>query len=203
MAGPSAQIVLPGSWWTIPVGNEEMTKRAIHNLAERVTNKQDEFATLRAELRRDLNRLADEAREGGAGELHLALEIVPGMPIPMSLAVFWPDLDVLGSFPSDPRSVIDIVQGALESLPDNGDYVDQELAVLGSSTTYRRCKTVEHPAEGETPEYSTLIVDYWVAVPGTQHVALLSFSTTFPHERELLLELFKVIVESLRWDSAD
>ena len=200
-AAPSAQLVLPGSWWRIPVADEDASKRAIHNLADRVTKKIDEFAQLRADLRRDLTLLADEAREGGAGELYLALEIVPGFPIPMSLAVFWPDLNVMGSLPSEPASVIDIVKVALDSLPDAADYTDAETAELGASVTYRRCKTIEHPADGETPAYSTLLVDYWVAVPGTQHVALLSFSTTFPHQRERMLELFKVIVESLRWDA--
>ena len=56
-------------------------------------------------------------------------------------------------------------------------------------------------ADGDVPAYSTFVVDHWVAVPNTQHVALLSFSTTFPYERERMLELFAVIVASLRWDT--
>lgn len=200
--GPSAQIVLPGSWWTIPVTDEDASKRAIHALANKVTNKMDDFARLRADLRRQLTELTDTAREGGAGELYLALEIVPGMPIPMSIAVFWPDLNVLGSTPSDSSTVIELVRIALQSASDAGEYTDEEVATLGASATFRRCKTITHEADGDVPEYSTLVVDYWVAVPGTQHVALLSFSTNFPHERELMIELFKTIVESLRWAPA-
>lgn len=201
-AGPAAQIVLPGSWWKIPVADEEGTKRAIRGLADKVTNKVDEFARLRADLRRELTKLTDEAREGGARELFIALEIVPGFAIPMSLALFWPDLNVLGSLPSNSASVIDIVKVALTSLPDAAEYTEQEVIPLGDTSTFRRCKTVEHPADGDTPAYSTFMVDYWVAVPQSQHVALLSFSTNFPEEREMILELFNVIVASLRWEKA-
>ncbi|MCL2515070.1 MAG: hypothetical protein FWF16_03885 [Microbacteriaceae bacterium] len=197
---PGVQIVLPGSWWKIPVGDVEASKRAIQTLADRITNHVDAFAQLRRDLRTELTELANKARDGGADQLFLALEIVPGATLPMSLALFWPDIDVLGSTPSDPKTVIELVRGALAALPDSGDYGDLEQATLGDTEAWRRSRTIEHPAEGEREAYETFIVDYWVAVPGMQRVALLTFSTTVPGERELLLQLFRVMVESLRWD---
>jgi len=197
---PGVQIVLPGSWWKIPVGDEDAATRAIHALANKVTNRKDEFARLRGDLRKQLTDLADSARDGGADQVFLALEIVPGTTLPMSLALFWPDIDVLGSTPSKPESVIALVREALEALPDSAEYGDKEEATLGGTQTWRRSKTIEHPADGDVGSYETLIVDYWVAVPGSQRVALLTFSTTIPGERELLLQLFRVMVESMRWD---
>ena len=197
---PGVQIVLPGSWWRIPVHDEDASKRAIQGLASRVTRRMDEFARLRGDLRKQLTELADTARDGGADQVFLAVEIVPGAPLPMSLSVFWPDTVVLGSTASKPGTVIALVREALSSLPDADEYGDEEIATLGGTETLRRCKTIEHPAEGEIDAYETLIVDYWVAVPGSQRVALLTFSTTVQGERELLLTLFKVMVESLRWD---
>jgi len=199
-SAPGVQIVLPGSWWNIPVHDEEASARAIRALANKVTNRMDEFARVRGDLRSELTALADKAREGGTEQLFLALEIVPGAVLPMSLAVFWPDLDLLGSRPSDPQSVIDMVRQSLASLPDSDEYGDDEVAVLGDTTTYRRCTTIEHPADGDVEAYETLVVDYWIAVPNTQRVALLTFSTNIAGERELLLQLFRVMVESLRWD---
>ncbi|GAB3392892.1 hypothetical protein GCM10027568_21010 [Humibacter soli] len=196
---PGVQIVLPGSWWNIPVHDPDASKRAIHALANRVTNRMDSFARLRGDLRSQLTELADKAREGGADQVYLALEIVPGAMLPMSLAVSWPDIDVLGSTPSKSQTVIDLVRIALESLPDAADYTDVEAAELGGTATLRRCRTVEHAADGDVGSYESLIVDYWIAVPGTQNVALLTFSTSITEERELVLQLFRVMIETLRW----
>jgi hypothetical protein len=193
------QLVLPGTWWNIPVHDAEASKRAIHALANRVTHRMDSFARLRGDLRAQLTELADKAREGGAEQVYLALEIVPGAPLPMSLAVSWPDIDVLGSTPSKPESVIELVRIALSSLPDAADYQDEEVAELGGTATLRRCKIIEHPADGEVGAYDSLVVDYWIAVPGTQNVALLTFSTSIVEERELVLQLFRVMIETLRW----
>jgi hypothetical protein len=159
----------------------------------------DSFARLRGDLRAQLTELADKARDGGAEQVYLALEIVPGAPLPMSLAVSWPDIDVLGSTPSKPESVIELVRIALSSLPDAVDYQDEEVAELGGTATLRRCKIIEHPADGEVGAYDSLVVDYWIAVPGTQNVALLTFSTSIVEERELVLQLFRVMIETLRW----
>lgn len=197
---PGVQIVLPGSWWKIPVGDAEAANRSIRALAEKITNRVDEFAQLRRDLRAELTQLAEKARDGGADQLFLAIEIVPGAPLPMSLALFWPEIDVLGSTPSDPKTVIALVREALGSRPDAETYGDQEQATLGGTETWRRSHTIEHPADGDVDAYETFVVDYWIAVPGMQRVALLTFSTTVPGERELLLELFRVMVESMRWD---
>jgi hypothetical protein len=195
----SVQLVLPGTWWNIPVHDAEASKRAIHALANRVTHRMDSFARLRGDLRAQLTELADKARDGGAEQVYLALEIVPGAPLPMSLAVSWPDIDVLGSTPSKPESVIELVRIALSSLPDAVDYQDEEVAELGGTATLRRCKIIEHPSDGEVGAYDSLVVDYWIAVPGTQNVALLTFSTSIVEERELVLQLFRVMIETLRW----
>ncbi|GAB3800017.1 hypothetical protein GCM10028798_13900 [Humibacter antri] len=197
---PGVQIVLPGSWWKIPVGDEQAAARAIHALADKVTKRMDAFVRLRRDLRTQLTELADTARDGGADQVFLALEIVPGTTLPMSLALFWPDIDVLGSTPSKPASVVALVREALQALPDAAEYADQEEVMLGGTQTWRRSKTIVHPADGDVGEYETFVVDYWVAVPGSQRVALLTFSTTIPGERELLLQLFRVMVESMRWD---
>ena len=58
-------------------------------------------------------------------------------------------------------------------------------------------KTV--PATEEVPEHPMLQVDYWIAASYPARVALLSFTTVFVAQRDLVVELFDAIVGTTRW----
>lgn len=196
---PELKLVLPGVWGTIDLESEETVAASVRKLVTRLAGHADRAASLRADLRRQLTALAAEAGAGRASELYFAIEVVPGLPVPLSLAVYWPPTTILGSLPTNPDSVIDLVIEALRSREDSGEFNDVARERFGDTATWRRTKTLVNPAEGEIPEHQTLIVDYWVAVPGTQRVVLLTFSTTLVEAKQQLLELFRTIVSVSDW----
>ncbi|MCU1480532.1 MAG: hypothetical protein JWQ19_1318, partial [Subtercola sp.] len=54
------------------------------------------------------------------------------------------------------------------------------------------------PPEVTPPEVTTVEVDYWIAAPHGR-VLLLSFACGMPLLRDQLVELFDLIVSTLRW----
>ncbi|MHA7985461.1 hypothetical protein ACX9R5_06600 [Rathayibacter sp. CAU 1779] len=196
---PEMDLVLPGSWWSIDLANDDASRRSVRALVEKVLGTDDRLARQRAELRTSTENLAAKAREGKATDLYIALELVPGLNLPMSLTVFWPEQPVLGSKPSTPRSVIDLVREGLSAQPGANEYTDEIVEDLGETSTWRRCTLFANPAHDDVPAFDNLIVDYWIAVPGTQRVVLLTFSTPFVQEKEKMLELFRAMVALTKW----
>jgi hypothetical protein len=195
-------LVLPGSWWTVDLADRAGDERSIRRMAERLLGTHDRLARQRAELRAHMTELVEKAREGGAANLYIALEFSPGVGLPLSLSVFWPPEIVIGSVPSTPSTVIELVRASLDSLDSAPSYESGDVEELGTSSAWRRWRIVTSPADGDMPEIATLLVDYWVAVPGTQRVVLLTFSTPLVDEREALLEMFRIIVGLIRWTDA-
>lgn len=203
---PDMDLVLPGRWGTIDLTDAETSRRAVRTVVAQAIGRRDDMAAQRARLRAQTEALAAQAREGGATDLYIALELVPGLAVPLSLTVFWPAQAVLGSSPSAPETVIDRVHELLATRDDDHDDSDDLIEDLGETATLRRCRLVHNDADADTdaPAYDTLIVDYWLAVPGTQHVVLLTFSTPFLQGAEQVLALFRAMVNVIRWhDPAD
>lgn len=196
-------LVLPGTWWSIDLIDEDASRRSVRALVHTVLGRDDRLARQRAELRASTDALATKAREGGASDLYIAHELVPGLSVPISLTVFWPQQPVLGSKPSDPRSVIDLVRVGLSAQPGADAYSDEVVEDLGQTSTWRRCTLVANEADGDVPAFGTLIVEYWVAVPGTQRVVLLTFSTGFLQARDKMLEMFRAMVALIAWRDAE
>jgi hypothetical protein len=196
---PGMDLVLPGSWWTVDLADPAADERSIHRMAERLLGTHDRLARQRAQLRASMASLVGKAREGGATDLYVALEMSPGVGLPLSLTVFWPPEIVLGSVPSTPSTVIELVRASLGSLDSAPSYEDGRVEDLGATSTLRRWRIVTSPADGDMPELGMLLVDYWIAVPGTQRVVLLTFSTPLVDEREALLEMFRIMVALIRW----
>lgn len=196
---PELRLALPGTWGSVELSSEEAARASIRRLATRLTGRNDRAAPLRADLRKNLFELAEKAMAGGASELYLAIEIVPGLTVPLSLTVFWPPTPVIGSLPSKPDTLIDLVISALSSLPDSANYKNQLREDFGNTASWRRTKLLSNPADEGAPAYETLLVDYWLAVPGTQRVVLLTFSTSLLESTAQLLELFTVTIAAMRW----
>ena len=68
-------------------------RSAVRKMLEQLTNRQDELATLRAELRERFTKAAELARSGGATDLFIGLELMPGLPLPAWIAVFPADYE--------------------------------------------------------------------------------------------------------------
>ncbi|CAN5327895.1 hypothetical protein BH09ACT6_BH09ACT6_03850 [soil metagenome] len=200
MTGDRAlDFVLPGSWAFIPLENPAATDTAIARLVTRSFGRRDEDARLRAELRSRFTASAHQARTAGASQLHLCLELVPGVPLPASLTVYWPRITLRHTRETDPAVALRTVLGS----PTTGES-DDELPGSPSGPAVRRSRLITPDREDADagPEsqagLTTLEVDYWLATR-TGRVLLLSFACGMPLLREQLTGLFDLIVQTVTW----
>lgn len=200
---PEFDLALPGSWWSIPLDDEATATRAIRRLVAEVAGRSDEDARLRADLRRRFAAAAQQAMGAEAKQLYLCREIVPGVMLPSSLTVYWPPLTLPPGAPDGGASG-DLADVAglrlLLGAPDDGQ-AEEEFAVAGTVGLRRDRLLVSPPEEegGEGPEVTTVLADYWVVLPGSRQVVLLSFACGMPLLRTELVGLFDLVVATLRW----
>jgi len=194
------RFALPGSWAHIPLESEAAALRAVRKLTEQVTGRKEELATLRADLRARFTRVVEVAREGGAEELYVGLELVPGIPLPAWAAVF----------PADPAQVElasvgfgDLTRGldfAVGAAPEGGSSEtldDPRTRVHAVRHAWRR-KT-EVAEDGVERSFDLIEADYWGAAAEPNRLALITFSTALAEYEEEMLELFDAVIGTLRW----
>lgn len=197
------RFVLPGTWARIPLESEAATLASIRRLTEQVTRRQDELATTRAELRARFRRASEVAKEGGASDLFIGLELVPGIPLPAWAAVFPTDFesaDVSALGFSDLGKTLDIAVGAA---PDGGtttvSETDEGARIHAVRHAWRRRTDV---AEGEIERSFDLIeADYWIVATDPNRLALITFTSALAEYEEEMLALFDAVVSTLRWPS--
>jgi hypothetical protein len=193
---PDIEFVLPGSWQLLPVADEAAAKRAIGRVAEQAVGRADDRARLRAELRAGFTAAADRARTAGGEAMWICAEIAPGVPFPASIVLYRPPLAIRHEDSLDRR------RSALHELvgEPRGDVVESDL-ILGGQPAVRRAETVSGPAteEPDAPTVETVECDYWIAQPDGRGVLLLVFACGMPLLKDKLVELFDLIVSTLRW----
>jgi hypothetical protein len=190
---PDFDLALPGSWWSIPLDDEPTALRAIRRLVAEVAGRSDDQARLRDELRRRFAAVAQQAMAAEAKQLHLCREIVPGVPLPSSLTVYWPPLVL----PPGPQGAAGL--RSLIGEPEQGQ-AEEEFAVAGTVGIRRDRLVVSPGGEGQgDPEVTTVEVGYWLVLPGGSRVVLLSFSCGMPMLRTELVALFDLVVATVRW----
>ncbi|MCS0500353.1 hypothetical protein [Protaetiibacter mangrovi] len=198
------RFALPGSWARIPLASEAEALRAVRKLTEQVTGRKEELATLRAELRGRFTRVVEAAREGGADELYIGLELVPGIPLPAWAAVFpadpgQVDLSAVG-FPELARG-LDFVVGAPPEGGTSETSDDPRARVHAVRHAWRR--TTEVAADDVERTFELVEADYWVAAAEPNRLALITFSTALAEYEEEMLELFDAVIGTLRWPVPD
>lgn len=165
-------------------------------LLTEIVGRRDDATLVRDVLRKELLMAVEAALAAQAIELHLAIELSPGVALPLSLAVSLPrlpdsgfgdaELDPIETFLS--RSVDD---GGRPGSPATG--ADAALRVVRQ--TYRR----SHRPAGLDRDLPVLQADYWAAAKDPDRLALLSFTTVLVDLEPLMLELFDAVVGTLRW----
>ena len=191
------RFALPGTWGRIDLASEATTQRSIRRLVERTTGRDDALSTLRAELRARFNTAATLARENGAVDFHIAMELAPGVPLPAWLAVFLPAiaeerLEELGL--TDLRAALDF--GVAATAPSNaGVTTIAKNRVQAVRQAFHRVT----PETDEQPATELLQVDYWLAAGNPNRIALLTFTTQLVEHEAQMLELFDAIIGTVRW----
>lgn len=188
---------LPGSWGRIDLATEESVSRTVRSLVERRIGRADEFAQTRAQFREHLTKAATLARESGGREFHFAYEIAPGIPFSATLVLTVPDIELSGAGALGPAELSKQLGETLLGsglINDAASRVDtNDIRAIRSD--YRR--TV--PAAGEIPEHEIIQADYWIAASFPARIAMMSFSTVFVAQRDLVVQLFDAIIGTVSW----
>lgn len=185
-------LLLPGRWARLELEDDGRLRSGIREYLLAAGGRRDDQTLLRAELRARLLRAARRARDAGGTHQFLGVELSPGVPFPAVLTVSWPLVRLLEPDPEPVR---------LRQLVAAAD-PDAVAFPIGPSPAVRTCRRSRRPAleEEGAPEVEGLTIDYWVGVPGTARVALFSASVPLVTEEASLVDLFTVIMTSLRWE---
>lgn len=197
---PTLRFRLPGDWWLIPLADREAAVASATRLIRQRIGTQDDRATLRARLSRDLAAAIDEAIAGNGQSMLIAVQIVETVPIPISITVYLPDVSMSPAIGTSADRVLDILEQGLEGLdvPEIGDLGELERVALKGTTALRSVRTrqIEVGTGDDRGLMDVLVVDYWVAVPGTKRVVLANFSTSYAELREQMLVFFDAIMRA-------
>lgn len=204
VALPTLRFRLPGDWWMLPLTDREAGVASAMRLIRHRIGTQDDRAALRARLHRDFTAAIDEAVKGNGQSLLIAIQIVEAVPLPISIAVYLPDLTMTPAIGTRGDRVLGILQQGLAGLerPDiggPGDFTRLDLA----ETTALRSSRIRSIDVGEGEDRGTtevFVVDYWLAIPGTKRVVLANFSTSFVQLHEQMLVFFDAIIRATYWE---
>lgn len=201
MSTSTPRFALPGKWAHIPLTSEAATLSSVRKMAEQLTNRMDQFATLRAEMRARFIQAAEIARSGGATDLFLGLELMPGIPLPAWIVVFPADYDST-DFDSigfgDFSKALEISAGAAPAggTRQSGD-IDSPTPIHAVRHAWRRSTEVIEGDIDETFEF--VEADYWIAAAEPNRLALVTFSTALAEYEDEMLELFDAVISTVRW----
>lgn len=177
------ELVLPGTWASIPLDTPENARAAAQRLARERIGRDDRLASLRRQTRDELVKTAAEAALAGADGLWLSLEILPGIPLPASMITSW---RVWGPPPADQD-----LRARLTGYRPAGEVVDTTLGPVIRT----RATGISRLDESK----QSLALEYVVPTPVAHVVLVVDASAPLIDEREPYTALFDSIVDSLRW----
>ncbi|MGL4339155.1 MAG: hypothetical protein ACRCSP_01845 [Rhodoglobus sp.] len=201
MSVSSPRFALAGSWAQIPLGSEADTLSSIRKMVQHVTGRADQLATIRAQMRERFVAAADAARSGGASELFIGLELMPGIPLPAWIAVFPvadKGIDTGNMEFADFARAVDLSTG---SAPEGGTKkaadIDSSTALHAVRHAWRR--STDLVDEGVERSFDFIEADYWIAASEPNRLALVTFSCALAEYEEEILELFDAMVSTMSW----
>ncbi len=171
------RFVLPPAWVGFPLHDTATCEREVQRAVRALPLDDGAGARMRRELRDDLLRQCDRAREKGA--TYLAIAGPRSAPLSGSLLV----TPLRRTVPEDSPAWEEVV----------GADVDRFTLRVG-----RVARTVRkrHPAPGERPEdLITLAVDYWVTTAEDRTI-LVACSTPLVEHEEAMVQLFDAVMAS-------
>ncbi|AYF98526.1 hypothetical protein [Protaetiibacter intestinalis] len=196
---PELRFRLPGAWQQVRLDDPETARADVKALIERQVGRQDERAALRGELRAALTDRLQSAVESGAIALFVALEI-EGLPLSAYYTVYLPAQPISGAVGTSADAVAGVFETGLRQA-DPGATVVRVASEESIALRTHRHQAVDVPTEEGEPQrqLDTLVVDYWLTVPDTKRVVLVSFATALGGIEEIMLDLFDAIIEVSYW----
>lgn len=187
MAVPrSYRLVVPDSWFRIPLEDERERRGAARALTDRVFRGVDGAPRLRTQLLGRLNDEASAARAAGGLELYLSMMEAAGFPLSASLVV-----SLIAGPPAE--------TGGAEAAGSLGALLREDGKLVTTGTVAGQpAVRARHEAGGAgvTPVAGQ---DVYVLVPGADAWLLMSFSTPIVELAPQMQELFGAITGTLSW----
>ena len=215
------ELTLPGQWQALPLGDDDQIAAEVAAFVKAHFGRRDDHALLRGEQRARLSETARRARDAGARQFHMSLTAPGGIALASTVAEYRPTLP-LGAL-TEPAAVADALVRVLaaraevaaggsggSSGADGAEAADGAhweafsaaggvVFDRGDGLVLRTSRRLDSDAEG----VETVIVDYWLTVPGAADVALVSFTTALAPLEPVITELFDAIVATAAWPAAD
>lgn len=176
------RLVLPPGWIALPLERPEECQRIVDRIVAGLPLDDGSGARMRRELRDDLRRQTEEARNAGASLL--AISGPRSAPLSGSL-VLTPLRPRAGD--DDPGWADDLVGR-------------QEVLQLDVGRVVRIVRPRYTDFHGQ--ELPSLTVDYLVQGPGALR-ALLSFATPLVEHEEAMVQLFDAVVATASWETGE
>jgi hypothetical protein len=188
---PRADFVLPGQWWHVRLDTDESIRNAASALAFDVFGRSDERAALRRGLVQSVTDGAAAARRVGGTDFYLALELAPGVRVPVSLTIAWPDeISVPDASEASARTL-------LASLPDRGD--DDGAVELSTGWAVRTMRhEVSGPAESGIQERYT--ATHWILGTGIPTPLVMTMSVPVAELGDGLKALASAVAASVTFE---
>ncbi|MFG3716296.1 hypothetical protein ACGF8D_00625 [Streptomyces massasporeus] len=191
-------LVPPPGWDMIPLreGTSEAIKRIVDRSVDELPDgiARDDLSKARMELIKRLKRVARQARESRAMDLHLPVERVDGMALPASFIVSEPLV----------APTVGLNSGLILSSLRPDASQSEEVTIDGS--TGFRVDGVAQPDTDRDVEFSSRRVEYLLQIPSSTPPAWLtvSFSTIADGRpdgelADLLVDLFDAVMTTFRW----
>jgi hypothetical protein len=189
-------LVLPASWWTIDLRDEQARRRSVTTVVDRQVGRSDKLAQLRADAR---TRLLDAASTAAsAGGLLMAVSLMRAADVPISATLtLYRVPGAVGS--GDALAALESTLRAAE--PTDGVTLDIADGAFGP--VLRRASVRGGPSELGARDVEMLVVDYWTDPGDGDGLVLLTFSTPLLDLREGMLDLFDAIVATLDLDDVE
>jgi len=191
---------LPGRWWKVPLSSRDAMIRSAAALAEHVLGRADQLAQLRAEMKASVVKAADAAADSNARDFYFATEVVPGVPVPLLLAVYAPTLPPRLSTDASGQAAADALGAALRT-------GDSEATIStwaqGDTGVVRDLRVVQGSPEEEVST-ARLRIDYWLVRRDSADTLVMSFTAPMYWEQvgESLLALTDAVVSTVSWAPA-
>lgn len=207
MGGPfSLELTLVGTWDRFAADDPAVLARQVRAYALRKVGRRDEDASTRAAIRDRLRDAVSMAGSRRARAVFVCDEVAPGVEMPAVITVFAPES--LAPAATQPESsVVDVLRDALataaaeeaaRAVPasQGGQSTEPTEVPAAGSTALRVWRIDDHVpgADGEATRPRHLRADYWVLVPDSHQVLLVSCFTPLGNVPHTMLRMFDAIL---------
>ncbi|MCU1413965.1 MAG: hypothetical protein JWN80_1305 [Microbacteriaceae bacterium] len=194
---PVLRFRLPGQWWPIPLRSESTAKASIKALVDTVIGVADDRAILRDSMRKQLFESVEKAVAGGGQSMYIAQDVIEEVPLSASFTVILPGQGMTPAIGEEGAGVIEILRRGLEQADPNSAPTFVEFDANDSRVL--RSHSIR-PGQDDPPALPALTANYWISVPGTKRVVLVSFLTAYAELEAVMLTFFDSIVRATYWE---